>query len=285
MTKSTVKLMTMAALAAVILTGWLAPARARELRLFDLAEGRLIAGDQALERLKEVRIVLVGEHHHSADHHHAQLRVIEALDQSGRKVAVGLEMFRQDSQTDLDQWVAGMIDEERFKPIYLDNWNFGWALYRPIFDYARKEKIPMVGLNVSRTITSQVAYHGFESLTKDQKGSLEGITCDVTVEYRDFIRRAYGAHGHGRMDFGRFCEAQLVWDSIMAVHAANYLRQHPETVMVILAGSGHARKMGIPTQLAKRTTLPYVVMLPETPGEFDGAHTSVQDADFIILNE
>jgi len=273
------------AISAIIAAGWLAFAQAGEIRLFYLAGQKIITGPQALERLEGIRFVLVGEHHDQAQHHRAQLQVIKALHQSGRRVAVGLEMFRRDSQTDLDQWSSGKIREDRFKPVYLDNWNYDWELYRPIFEYARMEKIPMAGLNVSRTITTQVAYHGFESLNADQKGSLEGITCDVTAEYRDFVRRAYGAHGHGRMDFGRFCEAQLVWDSAMAVYAIDYLRQHPDSVLVILAGSGHARKLGIPAQLAKRTILPYAVLLPETTGIFDAAHTSVQDADFIILKE
>jgi len=273
------------ALAAIVLAGWLAPAKARELRLFDLAGQKVLSGTAALERLRGVRFVLVGEHHDRADHHRAQLEVIEALQQSGRKVAVGLEMFRRDSQADLDRWVAGETSEDRFKPIYLDNWNFGWDLYRPIFDYARREKIPMTGLNVSSNLTAQVAFHGFESLNADQRGSLEGITCNVTAQYRDFVRRAYGAHGHGQMDFGHFCEAQLVWDTAMALNAIDYLQHHPDTVLVILAGSGHARKLGIPAQLAKRTTWPVVVLLPETAGIFDPEHTSAQDADFLILNE
>jgi uncharacterized iron-regulated protein len=275
----------MTALTAIVLAAWLAPAKAGELRLFDLANRKILSGPEAAARLGSYRFVLVGEHHDRAEHHRAQLRVIKALHQAGRKVVIGFEMFRRDSQADLDRWVAGETGEERFKSIYLDNWNFDWRLYRPIFDYARREKIPMAGLNVSRNITAQVAYHGFESLNAEQRGSLEGITCDVTREYRDFVRRAYGAHGHGQMDFSRFCEAQLVWDSAMAMYAVDYLQHRPDTVMIILAGSGHARKLGIPAQLAKRTSWPYAVLLPETAGVFDSGLISVQDADFIILNE
>jgi uncharacterized iron-regulated protein len=275
----------MTALIVVILIGWLAPADARELRLFDLAGQKSLSGPEAMERLRNVRFVLVGEHHDRAEHHRAQLQVIKALHRSGRRVAVGLEMFRRDSQADLDRWVNGETSEDRFTPIYLDNWNYGWGLYRPIFDYARLQKIPMAGLNVSRALTTQVATQGFESLNAGQKGSLEGISCDVTAAYRNFVRQAYGAYGHKKLDFGRFCEAQLVWDAAMAMHAVDYLQKRPDTVLIILAGSGHARKLGIPAQLAKRTSWPIAVLLPETTGIFDPEHTSVQDADYIILNE
>lgn len=254
-------------------------------RLFDLKQQIMVLDDQAIQRLETARIVLVGEHHNNAAHHEAQLKVIRSLHEAGRKVAVGLEMFRKDSQTALDQWIDGQTSEAQFKPIYLKNWNYGWALYGPIFNYARENRIPMVGLNVSRKITAQVAYKGFDSLNSEQRGALEGITCNVTTEYRGFIGKAYSAHGHGNMNFERFCEAQLVWDTAMAIYAVDYLKANPDTVMVILAGSGHVRKLGIPTQLDKRVTWPYAVVLPETKGVFDAQSITANDADFILLND
>jgi uncharacterized iron-regulated protein len=285
MPKHLLKMTVTAAAALIMLSGWLVEARAGKPQLFGLVQGKIVSPTRSIERLGGMRIVLVGEHHTNAEHHRAQLQIIRALHQAGRKVAVGLEMFRHDSQAELDQWVAGGIDEARFKTDYLDNWNYDWKLYRPIFEYARAHKITLVGLNVSPDITAQVAFHGFDSLTAKQKGSLEGITCDVSAEYQAYIRQAYGAHGHGRMNFNRFCEAQLVWDTAMAINAAAFAQSHPDTILVILAGSGHARKPGIPAQLAKRQPWPVAVLLPATDGIFDAAHISSRDADFLILSK
>ncbi len=141
----------------------------------------------------------------------------------------------------------------------------------------------MVGLNVSRDITRQVAQQGFASLSNQQRGELGGVTCNVTREYRDFIRSAFGAHGHGNMDFIRFCEAQLVWDTAMAINSLNHLEQHSDRVMVLLAGSGHARKMGIPYQIKSRLPIPTTVLLPHTPDIFEPATLTGADADFIIM--
>jgi uncharacterized iron-regulated protein len=253
------------------------------LKVYDLERGQQLSDTQALQRLQRSRIVLVGEHHNNADHHLAQLQVIQALHRAGQKVAVGMEMFRRDSQHALDEWTSGRMEEQRFIEVFYTNWTFGWKLYRPILAYARDHRIPVVGLNVSRKITAQVAHHGFQSLNSEQKGTLEGIVCDVTQEYRDFVQRAYGAHGHSRMKFEQFCEAQLVWDSAMALNAIEYLKQNDERIMVIVAGSGHARKLGIPTQLAKRSDLPYIVVLPETKGIFEKQFLTDQDADLILL--
>ena len=251
--------------------------------IYDIGQKQALSDAQAVERLQDARIVLVGEHHNNADHHLAQLRVIQALHRAGRKVAVGMEMFRKESQQALDRWSAGQTDEAQFVDIFNDNWTYGWKLYRPILIHARDNQLPVVGLNVSRKITGQVAYHGFASLSDEQKGSLEGIACIVTPEYREFVQKAYGAHGHGKMKFDRFCEAQLVWDSAMAINAIEFLNQNPEHIMVLIAGSGHARKLGIPTQLKKRGNLPYIVVLPETKGSFEKESLTVQDADYLIL--
>ncbi|MBI5552698.1 MAG: ChaN family lipoprotein [Desulfobacterales bacterium] len=255
------------------------------LRLYDLAAGREVADQAALARLAPARIVLVGEHHTEQAHHLAQLAVIQALHRSGRKVAIGLEMFRKDAQAELDRWVAGGLDEAAFRPIYLDNWNFDWPLYRPIFDYARQNRLPMVGLNVPREVTRQVAREGFDSLSESQKGALGEISCEVTPQYREFVREAYGFHPHGRMTFDHFCQAQLLWDTAMALHATQYLDQHPDTVMVLLAGAGHVHKLGIPAQLDKLGAVPHVVIMPqlsEAPGP-DGV--TIEEADYLIFSE
>ncbi len=252
------------------------------LRLYDLAQGRRLSEQEALARLETVRFVLVGEHHTDPADHAAQLAVIQALHSSGRKVAIGLEMFRKQDQAALDRWVAGEIDEAAFQPIYLDNWNFDWQLYRPIFEYARRYRLPMVGLNVPGEVTRQVAYHGFDSLSERQRASLPEIRCEVTPQYREFVREAFGFHAHGRMNFDNFCQAQLLWDTAMAANAAHYSNQHPDRVMVLLAGAGHAHKMGIPAQLQKLGESAFLVILPAPSEEGGSQEVTTDEADFLI---
>lgn len=55
-----------------------------------------------------------------------------------------------------------------------------------------------MGLSVSKEITGQVSRKGFASLSNEQRSELEGVTCNLTRETRDFIRSAFGAQGHGR---------------------------------------------------------------------------------------
>ena len=69
----------------------------------------------------------------------------------------------------------------------------------------------------------------------------------------------------------------------MAINAINDLERHPDRTMVLLAGSGHARKMGIPHQVGNRATIPLAVLLPLAPGIFEPETLTPDDADFVIM--
>jgi len=252
-------------------------------KLYDLNLGKETRMAEAVTQLKQNRIILVGEHHSNKTHHQAQLDVIRALKEAGNQVAIGLEMFRSDSQEELDLWIDGDIDEEKFQQIYYDNWSFPWAAYHRIFEYAREEKIPLIGLNVPRDITRQVSRQGFKSLTIAQKGKLSDVACRVDKAYMDYIKKAFGAHAHGNLNFNYFCEAQLVWDNVMAINALNYLKIYPGATVVLLTGIGHAQKGAVPRQIRQRSHVPHAIILPEIKGTVDPESISTKDADYIIL--
>jgi len=252
-------------------------------RMYDLRLGKETRLSEAVALLKQNRIILVGEHHGNKKHHEVQLGVIRTLKEIGIKVAIGIEMFRNDSQQALDRWVAGNIGEAEFQQIYYDNWTYPWSAYQMIFEYAKKEKIPMIGLNVPREITRQVSRRGFNSLSEEQKGKLADVSCRVDKEYMDYIKKAFGGHGHGKLNFTYFCEAQLVWDSAMAINTLEYLKKNPDTIVILLAGSGHVRKGAVPRQIRLRSEIPHAVILPEAEGMIDPETISTKDADYIML--
>ncbi len=275
----------MALIAMVILNGCMMWAKVRfeDYRLFDVARGNETTLSQALSNLRKKRVILVGERHSQKSHHTAQLLIIQALHDSGVSVAIGLEMFRTGSQNALDRWVNGKMSKRDFQRVYSENWNLPWPLYSMIFEYARKMEIPLVGLNVSSAITQQVARGGFQSLSKEEKGKLPNVTCRVDRDYMAFIKEAYGAHAHGQLNFTYFCEAQLVWDKVMAINALRYLKANPGFSMILLTGIRHAWKKGIPEQIRQRSKLPYTVILPHLPGDIEPGDVSVKDADYVML--
>lgn len=249
--------------------------------IYRVADGTTPDFERVIEDLLQSQVILVGETHDNPAHHRAQLQIINALWEKGTAVAIGLEMFRSDSQEALDQWVAGHLSEQEFEKIFHQNW-INWDVYSEILHYARLHNIPVVGLNLDRDITSRVARGGFASLPKEQLRKLPVAICNVDPVYEQFIRRALGKHTND-IAFKNFCEAQLLWDMVMAENIVSFLQENPEYMMVVLAGQGHSWKHGIPTQIEKLSDYSYRVLLPEESGRTDQQHTTEADADYLLL--
>jgi uncharacterized iron-regulated protein len=254
-------------------------------KVLRVSDGKTITFGQMLDDLRKVNIILVGEVHNQKAHHRLQLAIIKALNDTKTPIAVGFEMFRADNQSILDQWVAGTMSSDVFIKAYYGNWNFPWPLYRDIFLYLRENKIPAAGLNISPEITIKVSTSGFSSLTKEELAKLPPETgCAVDERYMKFIRRAYAMHGHGGKQFINFCEAQLIWDQVMARNIIGFLAMNPDKTLVALTGNGHAWKRGIPEQLKTQSEKTrYRVVLPHIPGYIEPGSITAEDADYILL--
>jgi uncharacterized iron-regulated protein len=244
-------------------------------------DGTDVSFEEMASDLASVPLVFIGELHSSGRHHAAQLRIIRELTKRGIKVAVGLEMFHDGHQEELDRWLKGETETDDFLNTWYHNWNLPWALYREIFLFARESDLPMVGLNASPDLTSQVASRGFDSLTPEQLGRLPGVSCTIDPAYEDFIRRALGDHAHGEGSFRNFCEAQMVWDTAMARKVVDYLGKNEGAAMVVLAGSGHSWKHGIPRQVQLLAPLPFRTVLPETEGRPSKQDVLPGDTDYL----
>ena len=272
---------------ALLLT--LAPggARGAENRLlFRVANAALITAEDMAQDLKKARVVFIGEQHPDPRDHEAQLAVIKALRGAGADLSVALEMFRANAQPELDRWVAGNLSEEEFFGLWADNWDAGyWPVYRDILYYAREHRIPLVGLNVPREIVRQVARKGFDSLSDAQRGELSVVRCDVDTKYRDLLGTVLGLKEKGGQVFGRFCEAQVLWDTAMAQNLLRSLEVNPNRLVVVLAGNFHAWKHGIPEQLERRSGVPYRVILPSSDDSFFRYDVFLEDADYVWWHE
>ena len=253
--------------------------------VYRLTDGKTISFDRMVQDVKKADFVVVGEVHDVPEHHQLQLDIIRAFHESGAPLAIGLEMFRTDSQNTLDSWVKGVLPLHRFLPVFYDNWHEAWPLYQDIFIYAHDHQIPMIGLNIPDGITGHVARQGFASLKDDEKRQLPpGISCDIDPTYMDFIRRAYAGHPQ-KTDkrFVHFCEAQMVWDKSMAWRLIEYRKRHPDQTVVVLAGVGHAWKRGIPEQIARASKYAVKVVMPTVPDQIDKGTVSDRDTDYLLL--
>lgn len=228
--------------------------------------------DGIMPALARHRVVYVGETHDRYDHHLAQLRVIEALYRDDPDLAIGLEFFQQPFQPVLDDWVAGRIDEAQLlrDSEYYRRWGFDYRLYRPILQFAREHRVPLVALNVARELTDAVKRHGIDGLPPAQRSQLPEQLDRTAPGYRERLRGVYLQHGGNTgAGFERFFEVQLVWDEGMADRAARYLAEHPGRRLVVLAGSGHLNQPdGIPDRLDRRMPVDAAAVVLGSPYQY-----------------
>jgi len=54
--------------------------------------------------------------------------------------------------------------------------------------------------------------------------------------------------------------------------------------LILLAGTGHAWKKGIPERIKERSSASYAVLLPEIPDHLDKDTVTTEDADYLMLD-
>lgn len=246
-------------------------------RWIDPATGERLGEGTLLEDLAARPIVLLGEEHDNAAHHRWQLRVIEALQARRPDLVLGFEMFGRASQPVLDQWVAGELEADAFLrgTRWHETWGFDSHLYLPIFEFARRNKLSMLALNVEQSLIRRVGRDGPESVPVDEREGI-GEPAPALPAYRRWLAEIFAHKGALQGDqgtavpdpaFERFVAAQLTWDRAMA-EALAAAHARPEAPLVVgLAGIGHLKNgWGIPHQLRDLGIVDAAVLLPVAAG-------------------
>lgn len=233
--------------------------------------GAAIAAADVIARAREAEFVLLGEEHANAAHHRWQAETIAAIAATGRPVVIGLEQLPRAAQPVLDAYVAGTIDEATFlaQSRWAEVWRHDFNAYRPVFDLARRERIPMVALNIDRAFVRRVAREGFAAATADGRAPI-GQPAAPPEAYAEMLRHIYASHGSNANapEAARFIEAQTVWDRAMAERLAEARSARPDAVIVGIMGSGHVRNgHGVEHQLRALGRASVMSALPASSAE------------------
>jgi uncharacterized iron-regulated protein len=232
-----------------------------------VATGREVTFDQMMDIIGDDRVVYVGEMHNNASDHEIELRVLKAL--AARHpggLMVGMEMFSRDAQKDLDDWLAGRMDPDRFLHLYYDNWSEYYGYYRDILEFCKASDIPIVALNAD---TDEVRATSRGERNRPEDWAAEGWDGKDPYHHA-YLDAVMGGHGHGAP--GRFYAVQLLWEETMAQAAYDALTAPwgKDRQLLVLAGAGHVQYgFGVPRRLFNRlpvsyaTVVPFVQELPE----------------------
>jgi uncharacterized iron-regulated protein len=232
--------------------------------------GERLTQAQMLPRLREARLLLLGEVHGDRRHHEGQVELLKMLLASGAPLVIGMETFGTTGDAELARWTAGELDAEALYRRFGTDWSTeNWPAYRDLFLFIRDRAIPLVGINGDEAIIRKVAMGGFGSLSDAERQGFPPGSCTVNPSYRRMLEQVLGA-GMNQANFRSFCEAQTLRDEIMAGNLEKLARESPDSIVVGLTGLFHAWRPAVPAHLADFGAGRVLVILPEegTPETF-----------------
>ena len=221
-----------------------------------------------LANVKPGTIVVLGERHRNDFHQAYQLMVMSELRSRGLAVSVGMEFLDRTSHAHVDDFRRGRMKESEF--LSAVGWKGSLDHYRDqILFPAPAQKT--IGLNVARRVTGKIAKQGVEALSAAER---EQLPNNFAIEGRGndrYFRRFKEAMPRDISESDKlenYFMAQSAWDDTMAWTATEYMRGHPQEVLVIVVGDFHvAYNGGLPDRLRKRgaTDIVTISMLGTTP--------------------
>ena len=234
-----------------------------------------------IDGILDKKIVYVGEAHDEYAHHEVQLEIITAMYRKNKKVAIGMEMFQRPFQEVLDSYIAGDIEEAEFlrRSEYFKRWRFDYNLYKPILDFARAEKLPVVALNLQKEIIEKISRKGIQDLDVQDRAMVPAELDMTDDEYCDRLFEVFQGHDQSEMNLDFFYQAQITWDETMAESVDGFMKKNPDYQMVVVVGRGHLEyRSGIPNRVKRRNALDSAVVLLD-------AHVDRKIADYIVYPE
>ncbi|MFN0314212.1 MAG: ChaN family lipoprotein [Burkholderiales bacterium] len=259
-----------------------------------LADGSLktLPPGDLLSRATRARVILLGEEHDNAQHHAWQLHVLAALHASQPEMMIGFESFPRRVQPVLDRWVSGQLSEaELLRDTQWERvWGIDAQLYLPLFHFARMHRIPMLALNVERSLVQRVGQQGWRAIPLAEREGV-GDPSPATPAYLQALYPAFRAHGAAESTpstgledprFRNFADSMLLWDRAMAEAIARPLLAQQVSLVVGIAGRGHLEyRHGIPRQLQALGIDGAVVLLPwDTGAQCESPPANIADAVF-----
>lgn len=175
-----------------------------------------------------VNAVFVGEQHDDPQTHRAEAALLEAVHRKvGDRLTLAMEMLERDQQAAVNDYLSGRTDEAAFTGA-AKMWSNYATDYRPMVEYAKAKRIPVLASNAPQRIVRTVGREGLGALEKltppDRALVAEYVTAPTSDAYwKRFAEVMSGGHGSGdssqKMDpamVRRFYEAQALRDDTMA---------------------------------------------------------------------
>lgn len=262
--------------------------------VFD-GNGKAMTMENILDSIGKADVVFLGEFHDDAVAHALQLEIFKTAHErfgSNRKVALSLEMFERDVQMIIDEYLEGLITENHFLSASRP-WNNYRNDYRPLVEYAKEKRIPVIAANAPRRYVNMVSRTGRDSLkglSRSAKKTLAPLPFGQASPAYAMKFNALMGQNSAEVKAGlvNILDSQTLWDATMAYAISRQLKKRNSLVIHLNGGFHSEGRLGTPEHLERyRKGVKYVVVTMR----YEDDHRSFDQAkhkglgDFVVLTD
>jgi uncharacterized iron-regulated protein len=223
-------------------------------KIYDTRSKQIVTIDKIVTDMAEADVLFFGEEHNDSAGHYLENLIFRALHATyGNQLALSMEMFESDNQLVLDEYLRGTIDEKRLNSDARLWKNYGD--YRPMIEYAKQNRIPVIAANPPRRYVNLVTRRGMktlDSLSDDAKFYLPPLPYDtLSGRYREkFMETMKGAPESASKNI---YYSQSLWDAGMSYNIYRFWKKDKDKKVFHCVGKFHTdEKLGTAAQLMMR---------------------------------
>lgn len=257
--------------------------------MFD-RQGDSSTWNDMLAGLGDADIIVIGETHGHRLGLSAAAALWDDVLKTRPQAALAMEFFERDQQVALDDYLAGVTDEEAFREAARRSEGNYPDGHRRMVESAREADRPVIAANAPRRYVRMTTPQGYErlaALSDAQRRMFEPPSQLTEGRYRDefFGLMSGGGHGdsmpEGMVDKMYF--SQQLWDSTMAASVVNATLRGDRPV-VLVVGRFHADFDGATVEFIRNSrpdlTVKTVSVVDEASGTI--AEEDIGRADYVF---
>ncbi len=254
-------------------------------------DGTRADAEDVVEAFAASDVVFLGELHDDAVGHALQHWLLTRAVGPGRPVALGLEMFERDVQLVLDEYLAGTIRERDFLAASRP-WSEYVRFYRPLVEFARENRMPVLATNAPGRYVNLVARRGAHALGAQPQARAFLPDLPVTpaspalaAKFSAMMASMPAHQGPDGPTLEGLLAAQNLRDASMADVIHRWLDDNDNGLVVHANGSFHSEGgLGIPEHLAReREGVRTLVITFRRSDDPTAVPARTPDDDFVIV--
>jgi uncharacterized iron-regulated protein len=256
-------------------------------KIYSTGAQKLVTVEDVTGSMQNADVLFFGEEHNDSTCHVLERLLLDGIAQRyPGKTALSMEMFETDCQEVLNEYLDSLVREKNF--VTEGRAWHNYKDYRPMIEYARSNKIPVVAANAPARYVNMVNRMGLASLyrlDKTAKAWLPPLPIDTATGsyYNKFIDIMGGHNAMGGM---QMYQAQNLWDATMGWSIAQFLRKHHGYKVFQVNGGFHSEeKLGAAAQLKKYAPKLRILNIACFSDNNPDWSKYTKENDFIILTD